>query len=76
MINLLLLLLLLPPNEIRISLLPLHVPVLMEVTLQGLHILFKAERGHGPHKIIAVDGLPLLVLALIRGLCCDEADEL
>ncbi|KAL2339287.1 hypothetical protein Fmac_013733 [Flemingia macrophylla] len=47
------------------SLLPFHLSVLVEISFEGLSIVFKAERGHGPQKIITVDCLSFLFLALV-----------
>jgi len=58
------------------SFLPLHLPVLVQVNLERVHILLEPQCGHGPQQVITVDGFPLLLLALIRGFTCYEADEL
>lgn len=57
-------------------LLSLELPVLIQIYLERLHVVFEAKGGHPPEKIIAVDGFPLLSLALVRGLAGNEADEL
>lgn len=54
----------------------LHLAELLEIALEGLDVILEAEGGHGPEEIVAVDGLPLLPLALVGGLAGDEADEL
>ncbi|KAI3441099.1 uncharacterized protein J3R85_002773 [Psidium guajava] len=50
------------------------VPV--EVHLEGGDVVLEAKGGHGPEEVVAIDGLALLALALVRGLAGDEADEL
>lgn len=50
--------------------------VLAEVNLQGPNVVFESEHGHGPEKIIAIDGFPLLALAFVGGFAGDEAYEL
>jgi len=42
-----------------------HLSELVQVDFQRLHILLKAQRAHGPEQVIAVDGFPLLPLALV-----------
>ena len=44
-----------------------HLTILVQVQLQRLEVLFKAQRTHCPEQIIPVDGLPLLTLAFIAG---------
>ena len=56
--------------------LPLHLPILVQVNLERIHVVLEAQGSHGPEKIVAVDRLPLLLLALIGSLSCYEADEL
>lgn len=59
-----------------IEFLPLNLPVLIQVGLEGDHIVLEPEGRDGPDDVVAVDGLPLLPLALVGGLPSDEADEL
>lgn len=47
-----------------------------EVDLERVDVLVEAQRAHGPKQVLAVDGLALLLLALVAGLGGDEADEL
>jgi hypothetical protein len=42
-----------------------HLSVLLQVHLEGFNVVFKPQRGHGPQQIVAIDGLPLLPLALV-----------
>ncbi|KAJ8524521.1 hypothetical protein ON010_g16597 [Phytophthora cinnamomi] len=50
--------------------------VLLQVELERLHVAVEAQRAHGPDDVVAVDGLALLLLALVAGLARDERDEL
>ncbi|KAK9156340.1 hypothetical protein Sjap_003820 [Stephania japonica] len=56
--------------------LPLHLPKLLQVHLQRLHVVLESQSRHRPEKIVTVDRLPLLSLTLIRRLSRDEAYEL
>jgi len=47
-----------------------------EVDLEGLCVVFKAERDHRVQDVLAADRLALLELALLRRLGRDEADKL
>ncbi|KAJ6723852.1 hypothetical protein OIU74_008248 [Salix koriyanagi] len=67
---------LLPGWSSHRALIPFHLPILLQVNLQGLHVLLEPKRRHGPQKIVTVYGLPLLSLALVRSLSCYKADEL
>lgn len=42
-----------------------HLSVLLQVHLEGFNVVLKPQRGHGPQQVVAVDGLPLLPLALV-----------
>lgn len=53
-----------------------HLSELLQVELQGLHVHVEAQRGHGEQDVLAVDGLPLLLVAALARLRRDEADEL
>jgi len=46
------------------------------VNLEGLRVVFKAERDHRVQDVLAADRLALLELALLRSLGRDEADKL
>ncbi|KAG6558039.1 hypothetical protein Mapa_000219 [Marchantia paleacea] len=50
--------------------------VLVQVHLQRFDIVFKTKSAHCPQKIVAIDCLPFLPLALVRGLPSNETDEL
>lgn len=43
-----------------------HLPELGQVEAQRLQVLVKAQRGHAPQQVVAVDGLALLARALVR----------
>lgn len=47
-----------------------------EVDLERVDVLVEAQSAHGPQQVFAVDGLALLLLALVAGLRGDEADKL
>ena len=49
---------------------------MLEVALERLDVVLKAESGHRLEQVVVVDRLALLALALVRGLVDDEADEL
>lgn len=53
-----------------------HLAELLQVELERLHVHVEAQRGHGEEDVLAVDGLPLLLVAPLAGLRRDEADEL
>lgn len=55
---------------------PTHLAELLQVELERLHVHVEAQRGHGEEDVLAVDGLPLLLVAALAGLRRDEADEL
>jgi len=42
-----------------------YLPVELEVVLEGLDVFLEAERPQGPDQVIAVDGLALLLHALV-----------
>jgi hypothetical protein len=42
-----------------------YISVLLQVDLERVDVLLEAERGHGPEQVVPVDGLPLLLLALV-----------
>ncbi|KAK3411591.1 hypothetical protein EUGRSUZ_I00332 [Eucalyptus grandis] len=65
-----------PPRAGGAALVALGLVVPVEVHLEGGNVVLEAEGGHGPEEVVAVDGLALLTLALVRGLPGDEADEL
>ena len=44
-----------------------HLAVFVQVQLQGLEILLKAQSAHGPEQIVAIDGLALFPLAFVTG---------
>lgn len=50
--------------------------ILKEIKLKRVNIIVEPERSDGPYEIVAIDGLPLLPLALIGRFTSDEADEL
>lgn len=47
-----------------------YLSVLGKVDLEGLGIVFKAQRSHGKENIFTVDSLALFLLALLR--CCED----
>lgn len=53
-----------------------HLAELLQVEFERLHVHVEAQRGHGEEDVLAIDGLPLLLVAALAGLRCDEADEL
>jgi hypothetical protein len=55
---------------------PLDLPVLVEVAAHGVDVVVEAQGAEGPAEVVAVDGLALLLVALVGGLAGDEADEL
>ena len=44
-----------------------HLAELLEIQIERLNVWFKAQRGHGPQQVVPVDGLALLLLALVAG---------
>jgi hypothetical protein len=54
----------------------LDLAVLVEVPAHGVDVVVEAEGAEGPADVVAVDGLALLLVALVGGLAGDEADEL
>lgn len=50
--------------------------VLLQVQLQGLHVIVEAQGGHGEENVLAVDCFPSFVMAPVAGLGGDEGDEL
>ena len=44
-----------------------YLPIELDVQLEGLDVVLEAERGHGPQQVVAVDGLALLLHALVAG---------
>jgi hypothetical protein len=54
----------------------LDLAVLVEVPAHGVDVVVEAEGAEGPADVVAVDGLALLLAALVGGLAGDEADEL
>mmetsp|Transcript_6719 Transcript_6719/g.24225 ORF Transcript_6719/g.24225 Transcript_6719/m.24225 type:complete len:236 (-) Transcript_6719:121-828(-) len=61
---------------VRRVFLPLSLSELLQVHLEGLHVVLEAEGGHRPQQVLPIDGFPLLPLALVAGLTRDEGDEL
>ena len=45
----------------------LYLLIELEVQLEGLDVVLEAERAHGPDQVVAVDGLALLLHALVAG---------
>ena len=43
----------------------IYISVLLQVDLEGVHVLLESEGGHGPEQIVPVDSLALLLLALV-----------
>ena len=58
------------PGELGLYLpLALHgLPVLLEVELQGLHVVVEAEGRHRKQDVLAINSLPLLCLTALTGL--------
>ena len=54
----------------------LELAVLVEVPAHGVDVVVEAEGAEGPADVVAVDGLALLLVALVGCLAGDEADEL
>lgn len=50
--------------------------ILLQVQFQRLHIVVKAQRGHGKQNVLTVDGFPLFSLTPVRSLWRDEGNEL
>ncbi len=44
-----------------------YLAVFGQVDLERFAIVLKPERAHGEEDVLAVDGFPLLLLALLRG---------
>lgn len=45
---------------------------LEKVELQRLDVVFKAQRAHGTEQVVAVDGFPLFLQALVAGPACNS----
>ena len=48
----------------------------LQVEFERLHVHVEAQGGHGEQDVLAIYGLPLLLVAALTGLGRDEADEL
>ena len=53
-----------------------HLSVLLQEQLERLHVVVEAEDGHGEQQILAVDGLPLLLVAPVARLARHKTDKL
>ena len=53
----------------------IYISVLLQVDLEGVHVLLESEGGHGPEQIVPVDGLALLLLALVAGPASSEEPQ-
>lgn len=45
-----------------------HLAELLQIELERLHVHVEAQRGHGEKDVLAVDGLPLLLVAALASL--------
>lgn len=53
----------------------MHLSVLVEVQLQRLDVLLKAQRAHRPDEVVTIDGFPLFTLAFVAGPASIRMDQ-